>query len=245
MLEEFKNYVSNFNMKLDGIKRKYNHSIRVMNLSIKYAKLLGYSDDDIELAAIIGLMHDIGRFEQYEKYKSFNDLKTFDHAIYGAKILFDDELINKFTDRVSDYEVIKFAIENHNKLLIEDTNDNRKIRFAKLIRDVDKLDIIYLIGYLNEYKYVICNDRISNNIVADIMGHRQINKRYINNENDHDVMIFGFAFDINNDIVLDELKRNYYYYYRKINHDGLFDKIYNEVIKYIDERIDNYVREKI
>ena len=59
MLDEFYNYVSNYDLNIGAIKRKYEHSIRVMNLSIKYAKLLGYNDDDIELAGIIGLLHDI------------------------------------------------------------------------------------------------------------------------------------------------------------------------------------------
>ena len=68
MIEEFNKYTSNYDMKIAEIKRKYNHSIRVMNLAKKYAKILGFKENDIELATVIGLLHDIGRFEQFKKY---------------------------------------------------------------------------------------------------------------------------------------------------------------------------------
>ena len=35
-----------------------------MKLSKKYAKKLGYDEHDVKLATLIGLFHDIGRFEQ-------------------------------------------------------------------------------------------------------------------------------------------------------------------------------------
>ena len=50
MIEEFNKYVNNYDMNLYGISRKYNHSIRVMNLCRKYAKKLNYSDSDIDIS---------------------------------------------------------------------------------------------------------------------------------------------------------------------------------------------------
>ncbi len=245
MLEEFSDYVSNYDMSVDAIKRKYEHSIRVMNLSVKYARLLGFSDEDVELASIIGLLHDIGRFEQYTKYQSFNDYKTFDHALYGVKILFKNNFIRKFTDRVKDYGLIKFAIRNHNKLEIEKCNSKRYLKFAKLIRDVDKLDIVYLAGYLGEIKSYANGDLISDSVIDDINNNRLVNKRNILNHNDNIVVYYGFVFDINNDIVLKELKQNLYYLYKRVGGRNTFKEIYDKVIKYVDERIEENAREEI
>ena len=242
MIEEFNNYVNNYDINLDGISRKYKHSFRVMELSKKYAKLLNFSDEDVELASIIGLLHDIGRFEQYAKYKSFDDYKTFDHADYGVKILFEDGLISKFTDRKDDYELIKFAIRNHNKIKIEDTNNKDYVRFAKLIRDVDKLDIVFIFGYLGELKNRANRDNISDNVLKAIYEERQVDKRDVLNNNDDLAILFGFVFDINYDIVLEEFKRNIYYYYKAIGCNDLFSNIYNRVVDYIDERIGKNVR---
>lgn len=245
MLEEFNKYVSKYDMNIDGIKREYNHSIRVMKLSIKYANLLEYSDDDIELAGIIGLLHDIGRFEQYTKYKSFKDFETIDHADYGIKVLFDEGLIKKFTNRVKDYELIRYAIKNHNKLEIEKINNKRYLKFANLIRDVDKLDIVYLTGYLGEYKCVANEEYISDNIKKCFELRKSINRREILNNNDNLAVSFAFVFDINNDVILKEFRQNIYYFYKRIGGINIFRDIYNEVIKYINERIDKNVKEEV
>lgn len=238
MLEEFMEYVSSFDTSLDGIKRKISHSIRVMRLSRKYAMELDFDNDDIELASIIGLLHDIGRFYQYQKYHSFNDFNTIDHADYGVKILFEDGLISKFTDRVEDYELIKFAIKNHNKLKIADTNDSRFIKFAKLIRDVDKLDIVYLLGYLGEYDVNSNDDDISDKVVDDLLNNRPVDRKNEVSINDRVAVTFGLVYDINYNIVLSELKRNYYYYYKRVNNNK-FKNVYDNVNKYIDGRIKN------
>ena len=53
MLEEFTKYVNNYDMNDENIRLKYNHSIRVMELSHKYAQILGFNDEDIYLATLI------------------------------------------------------------------------------------------------------------------------------------------------------------------------------------------------
>ena len=47
MLEAFDKYVSNYDLNDEKIKLKYNHSIRVMEQMVKYAKLLGFSEEDV------------------------------------------------------------------------------------------------------------------------------------------------------------------------------------------------------
>ena len=63
MNKEFEKYIKNYDLNNKEIKKKYLHSYRVMNLSKKYATLLNYNKHDIELATIIGLLHDIGRIK--------------------------------------------------------------------------------------------------------------------------------------------------------------------------------------
>ena len=115
MIEQFKNYVENFDIKNNDIKAKYNHSLRVMKLNEEYAKRLNFSKEDIEIAKIIGLLHDYGRFIQIKKYHTMQD-KKIDHADYGVKLLFEDKEIEKFNIPKNYYDIIEFAIKNHNKL---------------------------------------------------------------------------------------------------------------------------------
>ena len=238
----FDDYVNNYDLNNKDIKLKYNHSYRVMKLSEKYSKLLGYSDEDIKIATIIGLFHDIGRFEQLKVYKTYDDSKSINHALLGSKILFEENLIEKITDNKDDYEIIKFAIENHNKLEIEKTNNKRALMHAKLIRDTDKLDIIFLEGYLDETKIRSTKDEISKVVMDSFMKHESILYEYRKNRNDSIAVYFSYAFDINNDITLEELKQNYTYFYKIMDTNNKFKEIYEEVVRYIDERIGKNVR---
>ena len=242
MIEEFDEYTHNFDMNNIKIKRKYDHSYRVMELSKKYATLLGFDKHDIELATIIGLLHDIGRFEQLKQYDTFDDSISFDHATYGCKLLFDNNMIEKFYSNKEDYEIIRFAIENHNKLKIEETNNEKALMHAKLIRDTDKLDILYLIGYLKEYDIQASDEEITKEVLEQFYNHQSILKNSRKNVNDKIVFTFSYAFDINYDICLEEFKNNFKYFYDKVEINNKFKDIYNEIIKYIDERMNNYVR---
>ena len=238
----FDDYVKDYDLNNRDIKLKYNHSYRVAKLSEKYSKLLGYTKEDIELATIIGLFHDIGRFEQLKKYNTYSDRKSIDHALLGSKILFEDNLIEKIIDNKDDYEIIKFAIENHNKLEIEKTNNKRALMHAKLIRDTDKVDIVYVEGYLDELNIRTTNDEISKEVKELLKNHKNILYEYEKNKNDSIAVVFSYVFDINNNIVLKELKQNYKYYYETVDTQNKFKDIYEETVKYIDERIGKNVR---
>ena len=242
MLEEFEKYVSNYDMSDENILLKYNHSYRVMNLSKKYATLLGFSDEDIKLASLIGLLHDIGRFEQLRVYKSYIDSKTIDHADYSITQLFNKNEIEKFTKNKEDYEIIKFAIKNHNKFSIPETDNERMLMHAKLIRDTDKIDILYLLGKLGELNVKGNNSPLSEEVIKSIKKNETIDRKYTVSKNDRLVTQMAFAFDIYNDICLNEIKKNMKYFYKQIDKPEVFKETYEIVNKYIDERIDKNVR---
>ena len=241
MVEEFEKYVNNYDLTKEKIILKKNHSIRVMNLCIKYAKKLGFNDEDVSLAKVIGLLHDIGRFEQLKEFNSFDD-SNIDYADLGVKILFEEGLIKNFWSNKEDYELIKFAIKNHNKMKIEETTNERYLKFAKLIRDIDKMDIIYLLGYLSELDTKPSNDLINPKIINSIKNHELSNYKDIKNINDSIALKFAYTYDIKYDECLEEFKQNLYYFYKQINFDERFKEIFETVNKYIDERIDKYVR---
>lgn len=236
IIEEFLKWISRYDLNNEKINLKKNHSLRVMELSIKYAKKLGFNNKDVILAQIIGLLHDIGRFEQLKIYNSFND-NNIDHAKLSVKILFEDGLIKNFWNKEKDYEIIKFAIENHNKLFIPKCKDKKALKFAKLIRDVDKLDIIYLLGFLGELNLKPTEEKISNEIIKSISNNKIANYSFVHSTNDSIALKFAFTFDINYDICLEELKQNLYYYYKQINFNYMFKEIYEQTNRYIEIRI--------
>ena len=140
MYREFEEFVyNNFDFNEGAIRRKYYHSKRVSTISKKIAENLSWPLEDVKLATQIGLLHDIGRFDEWTTYKCFN--KNMDHGSYGAYLLNKEEYEKMFNIKSYDKQEVLDAIYYHNKLKLPASLKDNK--FCKLIRDADKLDIIY------------------------------------------------------------------------------------------------------
>ncbi len=226
----FNDFINNYDLTDFDIRLKYNHSYRVYNLSLKYAYLLGFSKRDILIASFIGLFHDIGRFNQIVRYHNYSDGDIFDHATEGVKILFDDGLINKFDFTDKEKEIIRFSILNHNKFLMDECLDEDILKHAKLIRDVDKLDIVYLFGYL--YSIDTSYEEIDSSVIDSFKNHIYTKYSGINR---NFLTYFGFSFDINYDICIEEFMNNIKQFYIK-NNNGCFNEIYKIIIDYLEKR---------
>ena len=108
----FENYLNDYDRKNEKIKLKIVHTYGVMECSKKNAEDMKMSAEDCELAQLIGLLHDIGRFEQLKCYNSFES-GTMDHAAFGVRILFEERLIRRFVEEDKWDEIIKTAIGHH------------------------------------------------------------------------------------------------------------------------------------
>lgn len=67
-----------------------------MKISEQIATNLKLEKEKIQLATLIGLLHDIGRFKQYTEIGLGDNLEGFDHGNYGAEILFEKGIIRNF-----------------------------------------------------------------------------------------------------------------------------------------------------
>ncbi|MCD7808878.1 MAG: HD domain-containing protein [Erysipelotrichaceae bacterium] len=136
----FDHYISNYDTSIPSIHLKLVHTYEVVKVSDYLCDQLHLSEEDKQLAALIALLHDIGRFEQWIRYQSFADYKTIDHALFSSDLLFHQQLIREFIVDEQYDEIIKNAIEQHNKYQVDDGFDERNLLFIHLIRDADKLD---------------------------------------------------------------------------------------------------------
>ena len=57
----------------ENIQLKIDHTYRVIDEIKELSKSLDLSKEDTNLAEVIALFHDVGRFEQYAKYRTFSD----------------------------------------------------------------------------------------------------------------------------------------------------------------------------
>ena len=212
MIEEFNKYVSNYDLNNKDIRLKYNHSFRVMELSEKYANLLGLYEEDVKLAKTIGLLHDIGRFEQLAVYRTYNDSKSIDHADYSVEQLFDKEEIKRFYKNKNHWDIIRLAIKNHNKFAITGVSDDRCLLHCHLIRDTDKLDILYNWSTLHDIFPIDEDIKFSKNVITSIRNHESVKKEDIKNSSDRNACFMAFIFDIH----FDECVSEAYNYIKKV-----------------------------
>lgn len=143
----FLDYVKNYDINNGRIKLKMIHILNVAKNCNDIAKSLNLDDEKVKLAYLIGIFHDIGRFEQVRIYNTFSDKDTgLDHAEYSLKVLYEDGLIEKFIDTHEYDDIIKKAVFYHNKAKIADDVKGDALIFSKIIRDADKIDIYRVIN---------------------------------------------------------------------------------------------------
>ena len=210
--EEFKTYTSNFDMNESHIERKVRHAFRVEKICEKIATSIGMNDEEIRLSKLIGILHDIARFQQYTIYKTYDDTKSIDHGEFGVKILESDEYIRKYieTDRFDD--IILKSIFNHNKYCISnDTNDIEKI-YCKIIRDADKLDIMYeaTCEFWKDEEETIQKQEVNKSVIEQFICKEVIDNRNTKQSIDKVIRTIAFIFDLNFRESLEIIKDNNY-----------------------------------
>ena len=137
--KSFEDFLKNYNRSELGFELKIIHTYHVMDNAKEIATKLNLSEEDIKLAELIALLHDIGRFDEITFLKKFDSV-SFDHASQGVKLLFENNLIRTFVKAEKYDEIIKKAINNHSRLEIQDGLDEKTLLHSKIIRDADKLD---------------------------------------------------------------------------------------------------------
>lgn len=139
----FSDYVSAFRYQCKELQQNINlkieHTGRVKKEIISIGTQLGLDKNELNLAEIIALFHDLGRFEQYDRYKTFSDRKSEDHAELGIRILKKYNVLDSLDDTLK--EIVFCSVKNHNKAFVPENETDGCLFYSRLVRDADKLDI--------------------------------------------------------------------------------------------------------
>lgn len=197
--ETYEKYLSNYDLNIDKIKSKVEHSYRVAKISRTIAKDMNLDEEKQQLAELIGLLHDIGRFKQYETFKNYKVISQFDHGDYGAELLKNE--IRKYIETSKYDSIIIKAVKNHNKYKIEGNLTDEELFFSELIRDADKIDILYECEniFWKGKEELINQSILSNEIYKQFKKQELIKIEKDRNYNTIDDMLItlAYTFDIN------------------------------------------------
>lgn len=234
--ERFKQYVSNYDSSNSKIIRKIEHSYRVSKLSKKIAGNLKLPKEEISLAQLIGLLHDIGRFEQVKKYNTFKDYLSVDHADLGVEILKKDDYISNYCNDKEYKTIILESIRNHNKYKIDPNLKDKTLMHAKIIRDADKIDILNIIA--NENNKVFKELSISKNILESFYKKKLIKNEEKITKLDYLIGSLALVFDMNFNVSFEILQEKDYL-------NKIADKITVSEKENIKSFLNKYISERV
>ena len=242
----FREYVKNYDISNKKINLKIAHIERTSSISRKIAEKLNLNEEEVKLAELIGLLHDIGRFEQVKRYNTFVDKISINHAKLGAEILFEENKIRDFIEDNKYDEIIKIAILNHNKSP-KDLNylSQEEELYSKIIRDADKIDIMYILTFEEKQvaweKADVEKDEITDEIYREFFEDNCINYKNIKTSADILVANFAYIFDFNYNFSLKVIKDEDYLskIYNRFNFkddetNERIKKIYEYAIEYMN-----------
>lgn len=184
---------------------KLDHTRRVCREIVDLATSLGLSSEQIAFSELLALLHDIGRFEQYERYGTFVDRKSEDHAELGIRILEKNRVLSRWETRRR--ALIERCVANHNRLRIPDGENEECLFYSRLLRDADKLDIWRVVTeyYLDSGRRrnsvmeldTTESTEISTEVANAVWDGRLSDSKHVRTSTDYKVLQMSWIFDIN------------------------------------------------
>lgn len=229
----------------ENISLKIYHTHRVVNIAEEISGYISNSYETQLLSITAALLHDIGRFEQFHTYKTFNDAHSENHALLGLKIIEDKKLLRDYEN--TSKNIILDAIRSHNMKDLPPNLSPESETVAKVVRDADKLDIMrVLCDYYptrekkkNEGLEVNLPDTegYTESIIEDIYAHKTIDNSKRNNYNDMKLVHLAWIFDLNYDQSLSIYKSKGYHktIFKYLPDDEEIHELYNYIEKYLSD----------
>lgn len=163
------------------------------------------NSESIMVARTVALFHDIGRFRQFETYKTFIDHKSANHAGLSIIEIEAHDMLQICSNR--EKILIKGAVAVHNAAQVPQIEDIEMLLFMKLLRDADKLDIWRVV--INNYTSPDPQNQEAVNLglqdhgscsaeaLEAILNHTYVNIHSIRELNDLKLMQISWVFDLN------------------------------------------------
>lgn len=199
---QFSEYLKKFDCKNDKIALKIRHTMGVVDCSEYIAKSLHLSEEDVELAKLIALLHDIGRFVQLERFNSFDD-RLMPHAQCSVDLLFQENKIRDFIKECDFDKIIYEAIKYHGVFQMPQDLEGRSLLHTKIIRDADKLDNFYvkeneaIITMLDVTASEAAKEEVTDSIFETILQDKPVLNSDRKTHLDMWVSYIGYIFDLN------------------------------------------------
>lgn len=122
-----------------NIRLKIEHTQKVCAAMKLLATGEGLGENETLIASAVALLHDVGRFPQYRRWRTFLDSASDNHARLAIDVIREEQILADLDH--SEQLLIEEAVRFHNMLEPPATIKSPTRQYINLIRDADKLDI--------------------------------------------------------------------------------------------------------
>ncbi|MFA7402423.1 MAG: HD domain-containing protein [Pelobacteraceae bacterium] len=122
-----------------NIQLKIEHTRKVCEAMSQLSTGEQLSEDEARTAAAVALLHDVGRFPQFRRWRTFRDSESDNHARLAIDVIRNESILGGLDH--SEQLLIEEAVRLHNVLELPAKIQSPTRRYIDLIRDADKLDI--------------------------------------------------------------------------------------------------------
>ncbi len=188
-----------------NVKLKEDHTRRVCENIEAIGGELDLSPEALFIAEATALFHDIGRFEQFRKYRTFNDALSENHALLAVRVLDENRLLARLPE--DEREIISRSVRYHNVRALPPGESPGVLFHARLLRDADKLDIFFVVTDYYTKRHHTANPAVeldlpdtpeySPRIIEDIMNGKCTDGSNLGTYNDMKLFELSWVFDIN------------------------------------------------
>ena len=205
----FEQYVKQFTSPDQNIQAaldlKQAHTRRVCEAIVDIGQDEGLSGEDLLMAEATALLHDIGRFEQFRRYKTFSDARSENHALLGVKVIQENAILDGIDSQTT--QTILRAVKCHNRAALPARENGRDLFFMKLLRDADKVDIWRVVtDYYRDVRHernqtielnLPDTPEISDVVCRSLMKGEIVQMKDIGTLNDFKLLQIGWIYDVN------------------------------------------------
>lgn len=122
---------------------KRDHTLRVAEEAARLAAAEGFSGRESRLLACAALLHDLSRFEQYARFRTFCDAESFDHGERSYELVLEKELLADLPEE--EKKIVLAAVRFHNRREVPEELTRAEKKILRAVRDADKLDIMPIV----------------------------------------------------------------------------------------------------
>jgi len=232
-----------------NIKLKEMHSRRVCGEMLYLAEALALSANQKAIARVIGLLHDVGRFEQFKRYRTYNDTKSVNHCLLGLEILRRTNVLGDLDP--AERQIVEKAVEYHGLKELPGGLTDQTLLFARMIRDADKIDVFRVVAKYqklyeqNPDKFMLEVDladepQCSPEVIDAILSGQLIDYSRLRTLNDMRLMQLGWVYDVNFTPTLKRIRQRKFL-------DKLLDclpqtqeirRVGEKILTYVDSRLE-------